>query len=86
VGEFIAPLYAVTGPLYTPPPQEPKSRDGAQRAVRIIHDVREKHHKPAKHELGWADYQTRQGRAMVRHWVLVMLAFTFSLLTLMVRE
>jgi hypothetical protein len=36
--------------------------------------------KPAKHELGWADYQMRPERAMVRHWQLVMLAFTFSLL------
>ena len=32
--------------------------------------------KPAKHELGWADYQMRPEQAIVRHWHLVMLAFT----------
>jgi SRSO17 transposase len=37
-------------------------------------------YKPAKHELGWADYQLRPERAMVRHWQLVLLAYTFSLL------
>jgi DDE superfamily endonuclease len=36
--------------------------------------------KPVKHELGWADYQVRPERAMVRHWQLVLLAYTFSLL------
>jgi hypothetical protein len=36
--------------------------------------------KPAKHELGWADFQVRSEQAIVRHWQLVMLAFTFSLL------
>ncbi len=35
----------------------------------------------AKHELGWADFQTRDSRAIIRHWHLVMLAFTFSPLT-----
>jgi hypothetical protein len=38
------------------------------------------YYKPAKHELGWADYQVRPERAIVRHWQLVMLAYTFSLL------
>ncbi len=38
------------------------------------------YYKPVKHELGWADYQMRPERAIVRHWQLVMLAFTFSLL------
>ena len=37
-------------------------------------------YKPVKHELGWADYQVRAERAIVRHWCLVMLAYTFSLL------
>ncbi len=37
-------------------------------------------YKPAKHELGWADYQLRPERAVVRHWQLVLLAYTFSLL------
>src|SRR5262249_10119445 len=37
-------------------------------------------HKPAQHELGWADYQVRPERAIVRHWQLVLLAYTFSLL------
>jgi DDE superfamily endonuclease len=36
--------------------------------------------KPATHELGWADFQVRSEPAIVRHWVLIMLAFTFSLL------
>ena len=33
-----------------------------------------------KHELGWADYPSRSERAIVRHWQLGLLAFTFSLL------
>jgi hypothetical protein len=33
-----------------------------------------------KHELGWADEQMRPERAIVRHWQLVLLAYTFSLL------
>jgi SRSO17 transposase len=37
-------------------------------------------YKPVKHELGWADYQVRPERAIVRHWQLVLLAYTFSLL------
>jgi hypothetical protein len=37
--------------------------------------------KPTRHELGWADFQVRSEKAIVRHWQLVMLAFTFSLLT-----
>jgi hypothetical protein len=41
----------------------------------------EHYYKPVKHELGWADFQLRQARAIVRHWHLVMLAFTFSLLS-----
>ena len=40
----------------------------------------EHYYKPVKHELGWADFQTRDAEAIVRHWQLVMLAFTFSLL------
>ena len=45
-----------------------------------LRDWIEHYYKPAKHELGWADYQVRPERAIVRHWQLVMLAFTFSLL------
>jgi len=45
-----------------------------------LRDWIEHYYKPAKHELGWADYQVRPERAMVRHWQLVMLAYTFSLL------
>jgi SRSO17 transposase len=37
-------------------------------------------YKPVKHELGWADYQMRTEQAIVRHWQLVLLAYTFSLL------
>ena len=45
-----------------------------------LRDWIEHYYKPAKHELGWADYQMRPERAIMRHWHLVMLAFTFSLL------
>lgn len=45
-----------------------------------LRDWIEHPYKPAKHELGWADFQMRKERAIVRHWQLVMLAFTFSLL------
>jgi SRSO17 transposase len=45
-----------------------------------LRDWVEHYYKPAKHELGWADFQTRDPEAIVRHWQLVMLAFTFSLL------
>jgi hypothetical protein len=41
-----------------------------------LRDWIEQYYKPAKHELGWADYQMRPERAIVRHWHLVMLAFT----------
>src|SRR5262249_22749308 len=43
-----------------------------------LRDWIEHYYKPAKHELGWADYQMRPEQAIVRHWQLVMLAFTFS--------
>jgi SRSO17 transposase len=45
-----------------------------------LRDWIEHYYKPAKHELGWADFQVRSEHAIVRHWQLVMLAFTFSLL------
>jgi SRSO17 transposase len=45
-----------------------------------LRDWIEHYYKPAKHELGWADFQVRSEQAIVRHWRLVMLAFTFSLL------
>ena len=45
-----------------------------------LRDWIEHYYKPAKHELGWADFQVRSEQAIVRHWLLVMLAFTFSLL------
>jgi SRSO17 transposase len=45
-----------------------------------LRDWIEHFYKPVKHELGWADYQLRPERAIVRHWQLVMLAYTFSLL------
>jgi SRSO17 transposase len=44
-----------------------------------LRDWIEHYYKPVKHELGWADYQMRTERAIVRHWQLVMLAYTFSL-------
>jgi len=46
-----------------------------------LRDWIEHYYKPVKHELGWADFQVRSEEAIVRHWQLVMLAFTFSLLT-----
>jgi SRSO17 transposase len=46
-----------------------------------LRDWIEHYYKPAKRELGWADFQVRSEKAIVRHWRLVMLAFTFSLLT-----
>ena len=45
-----------------------------------LRDWIEHYYKPVKHELGWADYQVRAEPAIVRHWHLVMLAYTFSLL------
>jgi SRSO17 transposase len=45
-----------------------------------LRDWIEHYYKPVKHELGWADFQVRPARAIVRHWQLVMLAYTFSLL------
>ncbi len=49
-------------------------------ALYRLRDWSEHFYKPAKHELGWADYQVRPERAVVRHWQLVLLAYTFSLL------
>jgi SRSO17 transposase len=49
-------------------------------AIYRLRDWIEHFYKPAKHELGWADYQMRPERAIVRHWQLVLLAYTFSLL------
>jgi Transposase DDE domain len=45
-----------------------------------LRDWIEHYHQPVKHELRWADEQMRPERAIVRHWQLVMLAFTFNLL------
>src|SRR5215831_8510821 len=45
-----------------------------------LRDWIEHFYKPVKHELGWADYQVRAEQAIVRHWQLVLLAYTFSLL------
>jgi SRSO17 transposase len=45
-----------------------------------LRDWIEHFYKPLKHELGWADYQVRPERAIERHWHLVLLAYTFSLL------
>jgi hypothetical protein len=36
-------------------------------------------YKPVKQELGWADSQVRPERALMRHWHLVLLAYTCSL-------
>ena len=45
-----------------------------------LRDWIEHFYKPVKHELGGADYQMRTEQAIVRHWQLVLLAYTFSLL------
>ena len=45
-----------------------------------LRDWIEHFYKPVKHELGWADYQVRAEHAIVRHWQLVLLAYTCSLL------
>ncbi len=45
-----------------------------------LRDWIEHFYKPVKHELGWTDYQVRPEHAIVRHWHLVLLAYTFSLL------
>jgi hypothetical protein len=41
-----------------------------------LRDWIDHYYKPAKHKLSWADYQMRPEQAIVRHWHLVMLAFT----------
>jgi SRSO17 transposase len=60
----------------------PLSEVSAEQVYEIyrLRDWIEHFYKPVKHELGWADYQMRPERAIVRHWQLVMLAYTFSLL------
>jgi SRSO17 transposase len=60
----------------------PLSEASAEQVYEIyrLRDWIEHYYKPVKHELGWADYQMRPEQAIVRHWHLVMLAFTFSLL------
>jgi Transposase DDE domain len=60
----------------------PLARVSAEQVYEIyrLRDWIEHYYKPVKHELGWADYQMRPERAIVRHWQLVMLAYTFSLL------
>jgi SRSO17 transposase len=45
-----------------------------------LRDWIEHFYKPVKHELGWSDYQMRTEHAIVRHWQLVLLAYTCSLL------
>src|ERR1035437_6347684 len=45
-----------------------------------LRDGIEHYYKPAKHELGWADFPVRPAKAILRHWHLVILAYTFSLL------
>ena len=60
----------------------PLSEASAEQVYELyrLRDWIEHYYKPAKHELGWADYQMRPEQAIMRHWHLVMLAFTFSLL------
>jgi SRSO17 transposase len=65
--------------LTTLPLQEAGPREVCE--TYCLRDWIEHYYKPVKHELGWADFQTRDAEAIIRHWQLVMLAFTFSLLT-----
>ncbi len=60
----------------------PAAQVSAEQVYEIyrLRDWIEHYYKPVKHELGWADYQMRPERAIVRHWQLVMFAYTFSLL------
>jgi hypothetical protein len=60
----------------------PQAQVSAEQVYEIyrLRDWIEHYYKPAKHELGWADDQMRPERAIVRHWQLVMLAYTFSFL------
>ena len=68
-----------TGYLATSRPLSAATAEQVSEISRL-RDWIEQYDKPAKHELGWADYQMRPERASVRHWHLVMLAFTFRLL------
>lgn len=65
--------------LATSLPMSEASTDQVYEIYRL-RDWIEHYYKPVKHELGWADYQMRPERAIGRHWQMVMLAFTFSLL------
>jgi DDE superfamily endonuclease/Transposase domain (DUF772) len=65
--------------LTTLPLQEASPREVDE--TYCLRDWIEQYYKPVKHERGWADSQTRDAAAIIRHWHLVMLAFTFSLLT-----
>lgn len=58
----------------------PQSEASAEQVYELyrLRDWIEPYYKPAKHEWGWADSQMRPERAIVRHWHLVMAAFTFS--------
>jgi SRSO17 transposase len=68
-----------TGYLATSVPLEQASAEQVYERYRLRDGI-EHSYKPVKHELGGADYQSRSERAIVRHWQLVMRAFTFSLL------
>jgi hypothetical protein len=68
-----------TGYLATSLPLREVSAEQVYEIYRL-RDWIEHFYKPVKHELGWADYQMRPERAIVRHWQLVLLAYTFSLL------
>lgn len=65
--------------LITNLPLEEASAEEVYRTY-CLRDWVEHYYKPAKHELGWADFQMRQAEAIIRHWQLVMLAYTFCLL------
>jgi hypothetical protein len=68
-----------------PRPGSPQADEGAVPPADLAEVVRlyglrnwvEQSYKQAKQELGWADFQVRADRAILRHWELVSCAFSF---------
>jgi hypothetical protein len=78
----LSPWYLVTNlPLTNKPKATRGPRTGAslEEVVRLygLRNWVEQSYKQVKSTLGWAQYQVRTGRAILRHWILVYCAFTF---------
>lgn len=74
--------YLVTNlPLTNKPRAKRGPRTGAslEEVVRLygLRNWVEQSYKQVKSTLGWAEYQVRNSRAILRHWILVYCAFTF---------